>query len=128
MSSIIKYSPLAGREITSELFDQNFMALAQYTEAMDQDLEDLAKRIGEVFDNLHTRVKTLENIELVVKAPKSSKLFLLTVCGVSAYVGYKYADRKFQESVKKRVGQMKQSIEDLKTVSPAEVRPKTTEH
>lgn len=84
-----------------------FADLERFITTTNDNIVVLANTEGQLVETLHMltdyaqrlegRVQALENIKLVVRAPKSSKLFLLTACGLSAYAAYKYTLKRLDD-------------------------------
>lgn len=88
---------------------QNFDSIDRWIKAADSNIHGLVANEGQIIETLQMltdyaerlegRVQALENIKLVVRAPRGSKLFLLTAVGLASYGGYKYALKKFADEI-----------------------------
>jgi hypothetical protein len=82
-------------------------AFERFITAINDDMARIVTNEGQLIETLQTltdycqrlegRVSALENIRLVVRAPRGSKLFLITACAASAYAGFMYAEKLREE-------------------------------
>lgn len=93
---------------TDELLTENFNALSKFN----GDVLEVLGGLTTLAERTDARLKALESIELIVRTPKRSKLFLLTVIGASAYAGYKYAEKEFKQSCLKANHHIQMSSND----------------
>lgn len=92
-------------------------------------LTGVAERLVAHAERTDARLKTLENIQLVVKAPKRSKLFLLVAVGGAFYAGVKFAQneaKKASEEAKMRHEKWRQEAMDRVDSEPEETKSDDT--
>jgi hypothetical protein len=94
-------------DYTTDMLTKNFETIDRALVAMGRNIDGLVANEGafvetlqinlDYLQRLEGRIQALENIRLVVRAPRGSRLFLITACAASAYAGYKYALKKVDE-------------------------------
>lgn len=77
-----------------KMLGDNFSAINKFN----GDVLDILESLTSVAERNDARLKTLENIQLVIKAPKRSKLFLIGLVTLGVWAGYKTAEREFKKT------------------------------
>lgn len=86
------------------------MDLTKNVEKLDRNMDEVVGALGDIvgylgkvdsrFAHLEGHVSQLSKRPAVIVKP-NSKLFLLTACAATGYLGYKLADRRFRERLQK---------------------------
>lgn len=108
-------------EYTTDMLTKNFELIDKILVSTTSNIEGLVaneasiiETLGinvDVLERLEGRIQALENIKLVIRAPRGSKLFLLSACGLAAYAGYKYALYKVNDMMDREEQHIKSRVD-----------------
>lgn len=93
---------------TDDVLDSNFKLVQDFMNQIAQRFNHLEGHLGELS----------KRPPVIVKVPKNSKLFFITACVASGYVGYKLADRRVQERIKQALAEAQEKSNESKRQQP----------
>lgn len=99
---------MATEYYTDDILTENFVSLSRFS----GDVVDAMQSLTTLAERTEGRLKVLEELAKQPTVVKSSRLFLLAACALSAYAGYKYAEDKCKKTVAESISELEAELDE----------------